>query len=107
MNRADPSSEQQALATQHDLGLAIQHHTAGELSKAEGLYQRILETDPNQPVALHLLGVIAYQGGRNDTALSLISKALTILADSPLPDNTTKISPDIPFVRSCCENISS
>lgn len=56
----------------------MQHHGAGELSKAEGAYQKILEIDPNQPVALHLLGVIAYQTGNNDMAVELITKALAV-----------------------------
>ena len=55
--------------------LALQHHEVGELSKAEGIYQQILQADPNQPVALHLLGVIAHQVGKHDTAVDLIMKA--------------------------------
>ena len=59
----------------------MQHHRAGELSKAEGIYQQILKTDPNQPVALHLLGVIAHQQSKYDIAVKLITKALAINPD--------------------------
>ena len=59
----------------------MQHHGAGELSKAEGIYQEILKADPNQPVALHLLGVIAHQTGNNDLAVELITQALAIEPD--------------------------
>ena len=60
---------------QQALDLALQHHEVGELSKAEAIYQQILQADPNQPVALHLLGVIAHQVGKHDTAVDLIMKA--------------------------------
>jgi tetratricopeptide (TPR) repeat protein len=58
------------------LGRAQALHQAGRLNEAEGLYRQILALDPNHPDALHLLGVIAYQGGRNDLALELIGKAI-------------------------------
>ena len=57
------SSEQQTLTLQQALDLAVQNHTAGDLSKAEDIYQQILQTDPNHPDALHLLGVISHQAG--------------------------------------------
>ena len=56
----------------------MQHHQSGDLPKAEAIYQQILQTDPNQPIALHLLGVIAHQDGKNNTAVDFIKKALTI-----------------------------
>ena len=37
----------------------MQHHGQGELSIAEVIYQKILKTDPDLPVALHLLGSVA------------------------------------------------
>ena len=37
----------------------MQHHGQGELSIAEVIYQKILKTGPDQPVALHLLGAVA------------------------------------------------
>ena len=46
MNKADPSSEQQTLALQQALELAVQHHTAGDLSEAQTIYQQILKTTP-------------------------------------------------------------
>ena len=66
---------------QQALDLAVQHHNAGDLAKAEGLYQQVLQADPRQPVALHLLGVIAHQEGKNDVAVDLITQALAIRPD--------------------------
>lgn len=40
-----------------------------------------MQTDPDQPVALQLLGVIAHQEGRNDIAVRLITRALAIKPD--------------------------
>ncbi|MED5396544.1 MAG: tetratricopeptide repeat protein, partial [Pseudomonadota bacterium] len=78
---ASPSLKQQAPTIQQSLDFAVQHHTAGRLPEAESIYQQILQADPNQPVALHLLGVIALQVGKNDIAVDLITKALAIKPD--------------------------
>ena len=72
------SAGQQALAIKQSLQLAVQHHNSGELAKAEGIYQQILQTDPNQPDALHLLGVIYSQVGKHDVSVEFITKALAI-----------------------------
>jgi Flp pilus assembly protein TadD len=81
MNMADPSPEQQTLTIQQTIDLALQHHRASRLPEAESIYQQILQSDPNQPVALHLLGVIAHQVDKNDIAVDLITKALAIKPD--------------------------
>ena len=46
------------------LELAIGHHTAGRLAEAEGLYQHILQTDPNQPEAWCAVQAAAFKNGR-------------------------------------------
>ena len=66
---------------QQTLELAVEHHGAGRLSQAENLYQRILQTDPDHPVALHLLGVIALQSGKSEQAIDLITRALSLKPD--------------------------
>ena len=60
------------------LQLAIQEHSAGQLPKAANICQQILIASPNDPVALHLLGVINHQLGKSDTAVKLITKSLSI-----------------------------
>ena len=69
------SPGQKTLAIQESIDLALQHHSQGRLPEAEAIYQQILQADPSQPVALHLLGVIAHQMGKHDTAVDLIMKA--------------------------------
>ena len=75
------SEQQQTLTIQQVIDLAVQHHNAGRLPEAESIYQQILQTNPDQPVALHLLGVIAHQTGKNDIAVDFITKALAIKPD--------------------------
>ncbi len=75
------SEQQQTLTIQQAIDLAVQHHNVGRLPEAENIYQQILQTNPDQPVALHLLGVIAHQVGKNDTAVDLIARALALKPD--------------------------
>jgi tetratricopeptide (TPR) repeat protein len=66
------------------LRVAIAHHNAGQLAEAETIYRQILSRDPNHSDALHLLGVLAGQGGQPQIAVELISKAIAIKPDKPL-----------------------
>ena len=59
------------------------HHQAGRLGRAELLYRKALQKDPDDANALHLLGVIAYQFGNVGTALRLIERALPALPELP------------------------
>ena len=81
MSKEIDSPGQQTLTIQQAIDLGVEHQNAGRLPEAEGIYQQILQADPNQPVALHLLGVIASQVGKNDIAVDLITKALAIKPD--------------------------
>ena len=65
------------------LQTASAQHRAGDLDAAEPLYRRVLEAVPDEPNALHLLGVIAYQRGDAQAAVGLISKALEALPEAP------------------------
>ena len=58
------------------LALAVEHHQAGRLQPAGGLYEEILRADPNHAHALHLLGVIAHQTGRHQLAVQRIRRAI-------------------------------
>ncbi len=61
------------------LNRAMQQHTTGNLAEAEQLYRQILKVDPADANALHLLGVVAGQGGQFQQAVELIRQALAIL----------------------------
>ena len=61
---------------QHALQSAMAQHQAGNLPVAETLYKQVLQVNPNQPDALHLLGLIAKQKGDLKTAVQLMRKSL-------------------------------
>ena len=75
------SSGQPPPHIQQAMDQALRLHAAGRLSEAEGLYKQILQSQPNQPIALQLLGLVAHQTGNNDLAVKYISKALVIAPD--------------------------
>jgi tetratricopeptide (TPR) repeat protein len=60
------------------LQAGVRHHQAGELQKAELLYRQALHADPRQSDALHLLGVLAHQVGKNDLAVQYITQAISL-----------------------------
>jgi protein O-GlcNAc transferase len=53
-------------------------HTAGQLKEAEAAYNQVLRQQPENADALHFLGVIANQVGRNDAAVKLIRRAIAL-----------------------------
>ena len=57
---------------------AVKLHNAGQLNSAEKIYRAILADNPEQPDALNLLGVLALQERKYDTAIKLISLAIKI-----------------------------
>jgi protein O-GlcNAc transferase len=60
---------------------AVEHHMAGRLAEAEGMYRQILGRFPDHPDALHLLGVLAGQTGHPDAAIGLIGRAIAVRPD--------------------------
>lgn len=60
---------------------AIGYHQAGNLPRAEAIYRQILQAAPDHPGALHFLGLIARQMGKNEIAIELIGKALAFKPD--------------------------
>lgn len=78
-----PSRSKHTVTIADAINLAIQHHQAGRLTQAETIYRHILQADPNNSSALHLLGVIAAQTEDYATAITLIQRAIAI--DSHVP----------------------
>lgn len=58
------------------LAAAIQHHKAGRFAEAERLYRELLDGQPEHADALHLLGVLAHQTGRQALAIEMIERAI-------------------------------
>ena len=57
---------------------AIVFHQSGQLQRAEQIYQQVLKISPRNADALNLLGFLAYQVGRYEVAVTLITKAIEV-----------------------------
>jgi protein O-GlcNAc transferase len=60
-----------------DLTQAVGLHQQGRLDEAERVYRAVLDRDPGEVNALHLLGVLRQQQGRAEEALEFLVQALT------------------------------
>ena len=56
--------------------LAMQMHRDKRLAGAEKCYRSLLEIEPDNTNALHYLGILLHQTGRNEEALGLIRRSL-------------------------------
>jgi len=66
------------------LTVAFEHHRNGRAAEAEVLYGRILEVDPNNPTALHLLGLLFAEHGHLERGAELMAQSTA--ADGAQPD---------------------
>ena len=66
-----------------DLQSAIALHQSGRLKEAATIYKQVLDTDPANGDALHLLGLVSHQSGQSTTAIALIKRALEVSPDHP------------------------
>ena len=64
-----------------NLQKAIALHQQGQLVQAEALYLQLLQMEPRNADAIHLLGVIAYQSRKFQIAVDLIGHAIEINPD--------------------------
>lgn len=71
-------AEYQALTSQQAQAIrdGLLHQAAGRLAQAESQYRQVLSSDPDQPVALHLLGLLASQCGDHNKAADFMAQAL-------------------------------
>lgn len=92
MNRAEKRRQQKLAkksgrlaplpqSIQNTINIALQHHKAGRLEQAKPLYLGVLKTQPNEPGALHFLGLIAHQEGAEETALEYLTKSVQAKPD--------------------------
>src|SRR5208283_5382364 len=70
------------------LAIAVQHHQGGRLQAAEQIYRKILAIVPDQPDALHLLGVIAHQIGQPEVAVEYVERAIALQGNAAFYHNT-------------------
>ncbi len=70
------NNRNQSLNISDALRSALMYQQKGELQQAAALYNEILCADKNNADALHLLGVIARESGKNEEAIELIEKGI-------------------------------
>ena len=57
---------------------ALRLHQSGNVAEAEAAYQEILKREPDDALAVHLLGVLAFQSGRPQLAVQLMNKSIAM-----------------------------
>jgi predicted TPR repeat methyltransferase len=68
----------------HDLlQIALGHHRAGRLTRAEAGYRALLAEDPEHADALHWLGVLLFQAGQLGEAVTRLQQAVARRPDDP------------------------
>lgn len=63
---------------------ATQLQQSGDLARAEALYRQVLEAAPDNPDALHLMGVLHHQKGATEIGIGYIERALMLRPDAVL-----------------------
>ena len=75
---APPPPRAMAADILHDMEAAVACHRSDEMIGAAGLYQKVLQRFPDQPDALHFLGVVAGEMGELEKAVKLIDRSLQL-----------------------------
>jgi len=95
MNRKDRRAAKSSGAGAHDtpeiaalFQQALAHHQAERFAEAQPLYRQILEADPAHAESLHMMGMMASQIGKPDSAVEFISHAIAARGDVPQYHNT-------------------
>src|SRR5687768_7386556 len=65
------------------LNHAVTLQQQGRLAEAEAVYRRVLEFNPQQPWALHMLGLAAHQQHRHEEAERLLWRSLELSESEP------------------------
>lgn len=72
-----------ASSSPRPIDLAVEHHQAGRFTEAERLYREVLTAEPDQPDALHLLGVLLSKLGQHEESVDYVSRAVQLQSGVP------------------------
>ena len=75
---SEPGKETATTSVRQTLDAAWQHYQKGQWEQAEQLYLHVLDANPNQVDALHILAVIAGQTGRESQAIEYLRTVLRL-----------------------------
>ena len=62
---------------------ALAYQQAGDLKRAERIYRKVLDADPANDEALHLLGLLEQERGNSEMALHLLRRAIQFRPTDP------------------------
>ena len=62
---------------------AVALHQQGKLQEAQAIYESLINSNPKNADALHLLGVATAQAGKHQLAAELIARAIAVDPDNP------------------------
>jgi predicted TPR repeat methyltransferase len=82
-----PALAREELTLHEALELAVRYQQAHQFDVAETIYRRILEALPDQPDALHFLGVLMHQRGKSAEALEPLQRAIQLQPEHVLFHN--------------------
>lgn len=74
-------SDKPAVDTSALLIQAFERHRTGDLKTASEMYRKILDVEPENPDALHLLGMVFRALGRNEDAAKMIQRCVKVKPD--------------------------
>lgn len=77
------TTQTRVLSLEAALDLARRVHRSGNLGEARMIYEAVLAKRPDDPVALHFLGVLHHQSGDSQGAVALIRRAIALRPDDP------------------------
>ena len=65
-----------------EMTIALEHHRAGRLAKADAIYRRLLTRHPNQPDLHHLHGLVEMSVGHIDEAIKFMRRAIDLNSEN-------------------------
>lgn len=77
--QVSPLAQDNTMSIEQMLHTAAQQIDTGHLQTAETIVRQVLERQPGNPFATHLLGIIAHNVGRTELAVDLIGNAIAAL----------------------------
>lgn len=75
---------QRIVSPEEALTIAAQHNESGNLQQAEMILRQILQAQPHNANAHHLLGLVAYNAGKADIAVKCIAEAIKFAPSNAL-----------------------
>ncbi|MGC1301680.1 MAG: tetratricopeptide repeat protein, partial [Caulobacteraceae bacterium] len=65
------------------LAAALEHHQAGRREQAEQIYAEVLAGEPDEPTALYLSGLLAFETGRPVEAVTRLQRVTQLKPQQP------------------------